>query len=105
MFTTLPGGANAGPNVLTFDQAGNVYISDSFQGTIWRTGAAGGDPTPWVANALLTTSGAPPFGANGLAFNNAGTTLFVCNTGNDTVVQMPVASAATPARPASSPTA
>jgi DNA-binding beta-propeller fold protein YncE len=90
VFTTIPGGAGAGPNVLTFDHAGNVYISDSFQGTIWRTGPAGGDPTPWVANELLTTSGVPPFGANGLAFNNAGNTLFVCNTGNDTVVQIPV---------------
>src|SRR3989454_6601280 len=38
VFATIPGGAAAGPNVLTFDSAGNVYISDSFQQTIWRTG-------------------------------------------------------------------
>jgi sugar lactone lactonase YvrE len=90
LFATIPGGAAAGPNVLTFDQEGNVYISDSFQGTIWRTGPGGGSPTAWVADELLTTTGVPPFGANGLAFNNAGNTLFVCNTGNDTVVQIPV---------------
>ena len=90
VFTTIPGGAAAGPNVLTFDGAGNVYVSDSFQGTIWRTDAAGGAPAAWVADPLLTTTGVPPFGANGLAFNRAGTALFVANTGNDTVVKIPV---------------
>jgi hypothetical protein len=32
----------SGLNALTFDQAGNVYISDSFQGIVWRTGPNGG---------------------------------------------------------------
>jgi sugar lactone lactonase YvrE len=90
VFTTIPGGAAAGPNVLTFDAAGNVYVSDSFQGAVWRTGPQGGTATAWVQSPLLTTTGVPPFGANGLAFNGAGDTLFVCNTGNDTVVQIPV---------------
>lgn len=92
VFTTIPGGSAAGPNVLTFDAAGNVYISDSFQGTIWRPGPAGGPATAWVTSPLLATTGVPPFGANGLAFNNAGTALFVANTGNDTVVKIPVVS-------------
>jgi len=91
VFTTIPGGAAAGPNGLTFDQAGNVYVSDSFQGTIWKTGLNGGPATAWVTDALLTTTGVPPFGANGLAFNSAGDSLFVCNTGNDSVVRVPVA--------------
>jgi len=90
VFAIIPGGAAAGPNALTFDHAGNVYISDSFQGTIWRTGPGGGDPTAWAIDELLATTGVPPFGANGLVFNNAGSTLFVCNTGDDTVVQIPV---------------
>src|SRR5438477_11213077 len=88
VFTTIPGGAAAGPNVLTFDAAGNVYVSDSFQGAIWRTGERGGVSTAWAQSPLLTTTGVPPFGANGLAFNKAGDTLFVCNTGNDSVVQV-----------------
>lgn len=90
VFTTIPGGANAGPNVLTFDAAGNVYISDSFQGIIWRTGPDGGAAAAWAQSPLLATTGVPPFGANGLAFNNARTSLFVANTGNDTVVRIPV---------------
>ena len=88
LFMTTTGGA--GLNALTFDGVGNVYASDSFQGIIWKTGPTGGAGVAWVTNALLTTSGVPPFGANGLAFDRAGTTLFVANTGNDTVVRIPV---------------
>jgi sugar lactone lactonase YvrE len=95
VFTTIPDvdpSANPGPNVLTFDQAGNVYISDSFQGIIWRTGPNGGAPIQWAQDALLkpTAGNIPPFGANGLAFNNAGTALFVANTANDQIVKIPV---------------
>jgi sugar lactone lactonase YvrE len=88
VFMTTTG--SSGLNALTFDAGGNVYVSDSFQGIIWKTGPTGGAGTAWVASPLLTTTGVPPFGANGLAFNNAGNTLFVANTGNDTVVQIPV---------------
>ncbi|HSB68769.1 MAG TPA: SMP-30/gluconolactonase/LRE family protein [Candidatus Methylomirabilis sp.] len=90
IFATIPGGAAAGPNALTFDGAGNVYVSDSFQGIIWRIGPNGGTPVAWVTSPLLTTAGFPPFGANGLGFNKARTALFVTNTGNDTVVKIPV---------------
>ncbi|HKB75249.1 MAG TPA: NHL repeat-containing protein [Myxococcales bacterium] len=88
-FTTIPGAS--GPNALAFDlPAGNVYISDSFQGIIWRTGAGGGAAVPWVTSPLLATTGVPPFGANGMAFNKAQSILFVANTGNDTIVRIPV---------------
>jgi sugar lactone lactonase YvrE len=99
VFTTIPGGADAGPNVLTFDSEGNVYISDSFQGTIWRTGQNGGVPVAWVMDPILSTSGVPPFGANGLAFNNDESSLFVANSGNDTVVKIPVDSSKIPGAP------
>jgi sugar lactone lactonase YvrE len=88
IFTTIPGGANAGPNALTFDKLGNVYISDSFQGVIWQTGPGGGAITSWAASPLLATAGVPPFGANGIAFNRAQTAMYVANTGNDTVVKI-----------------
>ncbi len=92
VFMTLPSSKRefAGLNNLTFDRAGNVYVSDSFQGIIWRTGPSGGEATPWAEGPLLRTNGVPPFGANGLAFNKASTTLFVTNTGNDQVIKIPV---------------
>jgi sugar lactone lactonase YvrE len=87
VFTSIPGG---GPNALAFDAAGNVYVSDSFQATIWRIAPAGGAPVAWVADPLLGTSGVPPFGANGMAFSRDASALFVANTGNDTIVRIPL---------------
>jgi len=91
-FITLASPSGSGLNALTFDAPGNVYVSDSFNGAIWKSGPAGalGLTTPWVQHALLRTTGDPPFGANGLAFNKNGRILFVANTGNDTIVQIPV---------------
>ena len=94
VFTTIPGGASAGPNSLAFDAAGNVYVSDSFQGVVWQVAPAGGAASVWAQGPALQTTGVPPFGANGLAFDWAGTALLVANTGDDTVVRIPVATRA-----------
>ncbi len=84
--------ANSGLNALTFDRQGNVYISDSFNGVIWKTGPLGGVPTAWSSDPLLQpgTGLTPPFGANGVEFNNAGTVLFVANTATHQIIQIPV---------------
>ena len=91
-YATLADTQQGGLNALTFNSVGNVYVSDSFAGAIWKSGASGalGLTTPWVQHALLSTTGDPPFGANGLGFNKAQNILFVANTGNDTIVQIPV---------------
>ena len=49
VFTDI--GPTSGLNALTFDSAGNVYISDSFQGIIWRTGPAGGAAVAWASRS------------------------------------------------------
>jgi sugar lactone lactonase YvrE len=91
VFMTVPTPpAATGLNALTFDGSGNVYVSDSFQGIIWRTGPTGGVATIWKQDPLLTTTGVPGFGANGVGFNKARSILFVANTGNDTLVQIAV---------------
>ena len=96
VFATVTGAA--GLNALTFDRAGNVYVSDSFQGIIWKAGPQGGAAVAWVNDALLRTTGTPPFGANGVEFNNAQDAMFVANTGDDTVIRIPF-NGGTPGKP------
>jgi len=86
----VPRAAWATPNGMTFDRKGNIYVADSFQGTVWRTGHSGGAATPWVKSDLLISHGYPSLGANGLTFDRSETVLFVGNTGNDTIVRIPV---------------
>src|SRR6516165_5610370 len=62
VLATIP---NSGLNALTFDKAGNGYVSDSFQGAIWKIPSGGGTPsTPWISDPLLLGNGTPfvPFG-------------------------------------------
>ncbi len=86
----LPHPGGAGLNDITFDHAGNVYISDSAQGIIWKAPPNGGVATAWIDDPLLRTTGVPPFGANGIRFNRAESAMFVANTGSDTVLKIPV---------------
>ena len=88
----IPPVAGSGLNALTFDKHGNVYISDSFNGVIWKTGPFGGVLTAWSSDPLLQPGSGltPPFGANGVEFNNAGTVLFVANTATHQIIQIPV---------------
>lgn len=89
MTPTLPG---AGLNALTFDKAGNVYVSDSFNGAIWTTGPGGGTPKIWSNDPLLGPGAGltPPFGANGVQFNAAGTVMYVANTAFHQIIEIPV---------------
>jgi WD40 repeat protein len=93
----MSAGPGAGLNALTFDRAGNVYVSASFEGRIYRTGPNGGTAHIWADDRLLRIAGwppveppfgYPPFGANGLDFNRDQSALFVANTGNDTIVRI-----------------
>jgi DNA-binding beta-propeller fold protein YncE len=98
---TITFGSNGktAPNALVFDNAGNLYISDSFQGAIFKitnpTACAPACPMATVSHdPLLATAGFPPFGANGLAISNDGTTLFIANTGDDRVLKLNITSSA-----------
>jgi len=89
----------AAPNAMTFDHAGNLYFSDSFQGAIFRIDAATSCSTPCAVatvshDPLLAAAGFPPFGANGLALDAAETTLYIANTGDNRVLKMEVATKA-----------
>ena len=91
---TITFGDNARvPNAMTFDRNGNLYISDSFQGAVFKIAdVANCSKTCFVDtfshDPLFATPGFPPFGANGLAFNAGETVLFVANTGDDRVLAL-----------------
>jgi len=84
------------PNALTFNAAGDLYVSDSFQGAIFRIASAHAcapcTPDLVKHDPLLATAGFPPFGANGLAFSADGTVLYIANTGDDRVLKLTMAS-------------
>jgi sugar lactone lactonase YvrE len=84
--------ANSGLNALTFDKNGNVYVSDSFNGKIWRTDQKGNNLTAWSSDPLLGpgTGLTPPFGANGIEFSNDGSVMYVANTAFHQIIQIPV---------------
>jgi sugar lactone lactonase YvrE len=80
-------------NAMVFNRSGNLYVSDSFQGAIYRIDNAQGCIVPCgvttvLHHSLLATAGFPPFGANGLAFSSDELTLFVANTGDDRVLKV-----------------
>jgi DNA-binding beta-propeller fold protein YncE len=81
------------PNALVLDSHGNLYVSDSFQGAIFRIDDVAHCQTPCTVTTishdpLLATAGVPPFGANGLALSADETSLFIANTGDDRVLKL-----------------
>lgn len=91
---TIYFGNNApAPNALAFDRLGNLYVSDSFQGAVFRISNAhqcDGSCTAATVkhDGLLASAGFPPFGANGLALSRDGTKLFIANTGDDRILRL-----------------
>lgn len=96
---TFGSSGKAAPNGLVFDHAGNMYVSDSFQGAIFKianatTCAPSCAATLVSHDSQLATAGFPPFGANGLALNADESVLYIANTGDNAVLQMNLATSA-----------
>ena len=101
---TITFGSNGkgAPNAMVFDRAGNLYVSDSFQGAIFRGANATTCTAPCPVEVIehdpiLATAGFPPFGANGLALSPDESTLFIANTGDDRVLAMKLVAPPPPA--------
>ncbi len=85
------------PNVIIFDDKGDLLFSDSFQGAVFRVASPDTCAAPCTAtlvkqDPLLATAGFPAFGANGLAFTKDGSGLLICNTGDDRLLTLDLAS-------------
>ncbi|MGI8807055.1 MAG: SMP-30/gluconolactonase/LRE family protein [Acidimicrobiales bacterium] len=61
------------PNDIVFDRAGNAYVTDSLQATIWRVPPGGGAPQIWFQDARLASAS---FGPNGIRIDPAGTKIY-----------------------------
>jgi sugar lactone lactonase YvrE len=81
-------------NGMVFDRAGNLYVSDSFQGAVYRiaqaTQCAPCTVDTLLRDPLLATAGALPFGANGLALNADESVLYINNAGDGRVLRLPL---------------
>jgi sugar lactone lactonase YvrE len=79
------------PNALAFDKQGNLYVTDSASGAIWRI-PRGGSAQLWLQHNLLAglgeIPGYPPIGANGIAYWHR--SLYVANTEKGLIVQVPI---------------
>lgn len=94
---TLPAGSF--PNGLAFHR-GDLYVSDSIGGAIWRVRPRGGTnlrpTTPWLQDALLEP-GDEGLGVNGIAFR--GDTLTAVNYSTGDVISVPVRKNGSPGTP------
>ena len=92
----LAGSEGMIPNALAFDARGNLYVTDSREGTIWRFPPAGPGAL-WLRHSLIAPG---PFGigANGIVFVPPAT-LFVASTDQGLIARVPIRPDGSPGDP------
>jgi sugar lactone lactonase YvrE len=90
----LPGSETiAFPNALTFDARGNLYVTNTVLGEVWRFPNGEGPGEVWIQDPALADPGNPllpaPIGANGIAFAPP-RTLYVANTEGALLAEIPI---------------
>ena len=79
-------------NAIAFDKRGNMYVTDSAAGAVYRIPKGGGPAELWVADATLQGTGVLgvgiDVGANGIAYRHGD--LFVSNTEMGSIVKIPI---------------
>ncbi|MGH3079353.1 MAG: SMP-30/gluconolactonase/LRE family protein [Gaiellaceae bacterium] len=81
------------PNALAFDPRGNLYVTDSFDGAVWRFPHSESGSL-WIEHELLEPfpfdpAGIPLPGANGIAFSPPNH-LYLANTEKGLIAHVPV---------------
>jgi sugar lactone lactonase YvrE len=79
------------PNGMAEDRHGNIYVTDSLLGSIYRLSEERSKLTLWFADpTLLSRNLDQPVGANDLAFDADQHFLYVDNAGNRQVLRIPI---------------
>ncbi len=78
----------AAPNALAQDRHRNLYVSDSFQGAIYKVAPDGSSNRVWIQDVRLQPHGQPAFGANGVAFDRHQHFLYVATTSDDKIYRI-----------------
>jgi sugar lactone lactonase YvrE len=73
------------PNAMAFDEAGNLFESDSSLGQIWKISRTG-EAKVWLKDPLLAP--VTNFGANGIEFNRDDP--YVANTDQGTIIRIEI---------------
>jgi hypothetical protein len=86
-------GAGEFPNDLTFDGAGNMYITESISGAVYKVPAGSTTRQLWVQDPLLfgdvSQSPVPfPIGANGITYDDETHTVLVVNSQTPALVEV-----------------
>jgi sugar lactone lactonase YvrE len=89
--TVVSAGFFQAPNALDQDRHGNLYVSDSFQGAIFKV-TPDGSTSVWIQDARLAPQPGrfPPFGANGVAFDRNQQFQYVATTSDNKIYRVPV---------------
>jgi len=92
--TRLPGtGAISFPNDLVFDRHGNLFVTDTAGGAVWRI-PPGGSAELWIQDPFLLGTGelgaAVPLGVNGIALTLRQHGIIVSNTERGTLLRIHV---------------
>ena len=92
LFASLP--VEGFPNVLAFDANGDMFVTDTIGGGVWKIDSSGAVST-WVTDDLMLGAIPPgplgfPIGANGLAFDAGENNLYVTVTDKSRIVRIPV---------------
>ena len=80
----------AAANAIAQDRHRNLFVSDSFAGTITRVAPDGSNRVQWSSDSLLRPAPEFAFGANGLAFDRDQTSLYVANTSTRRILRIPI---------------